>query len=91
MKRRFALLSALLALMLGGCYVPSPKPGKTETLSQQVGLADAKSVSASITIGVGKLKLAGGADSLERQPPKRARVAARAPSTSSGAYVLHLP
>ncbi len=64
MKRRFALLSALLALMLGGCYVPSPKPGKTETLSQQVGLADAKSVSASITIGVGKLKLAGGADSL---------------------------
>jgi hypothetical protein len=54
----------VLALLLPGCYVPSPKPGKTETLRQKVGLAGAESVSASITIGVGRLRLAGGADSL---------------------------
>ena len=64
MKRQFALLFAVLALTLSGCYVPSPKLGKTETLQQKVGLAGAESVSTSITIGVGKLKLAGGADSL---------------------------
>jgi hypothetical protein len=54
----------VLVLALAGCYVPSPRLGKTETLQQKVGLAGAESVSASITLGVGRLKLAGGADSL---------------------------
>ena len=55
---------AVLVLALAGCYVPSPKLRKTETSHEKVDLAGAESVSASVTIGVGKLKLAGGADSL---------------------------
>jgi hypothetical protein len=51
-------------LALAGCYVPSPKLGKTETANEKVELAGAESVSVSVTLGVGKLKLAGGADSL---------------------------
>ena len=54
----------VLALVLAGCYVPSPKRGQTESLQQTFGLAGAESVSVSITLGVGKLRLAGGADSL---------------------------
>lgn len=61
---RHASLVFVAVLALAGCYVPSPKLGKTETLRQKVGLGAAESVSTSITIGVGKLKLAGGADSL---------------------------
>ena len=55
---------AVLLLVLASCYVPSPKPGKAETLQQRIGLANAESVTASITLGVGKLRLAAGADSL---------------------------
>lgn len=64
MKRQLAVLCAVLVLALAGCYVPSPKPGRTESLQQQVGLAGAESVSVSVILGVGRLKLAGGADSL---------------------------
>jgi hypothetical protein len=65
MTRNVSLLFvAALALTLAGCYVPSPKPGKTVTLQQKVGLGSAETVSASITVGIGKLKLEGGADSL---------------------------
>jgi len=64
MKRQLAVLSAILVLALAGCYVPSPKLGKTEILEQKVGLAGAESASVSISLGVGKLRLAGGADSL---------------------------
>ncbi|MBN2466326.1 hypothetical protein JXD38_11965 [candidate division WOR-3 bacterium] len=62
--RQFAVVFAVLILTLAGCYVPSPKLGKSETLQQNIGLAGAETVRASISIGVGKLKLAGGADSL---------------------------
>jgi hypothetical protein len=55
---------ALLVLAVAGCYVPSPKLRKTASVQEKVDLAGAESVSASITIGVGKLRLAGGADSL---------------------------
>jgi hypothetical protein len=64
MTRCIRPLSLVLALALAGCYVPSPKLGKTETLQQKIGLADAKAVSASISLGVGRLRLSGGADSL---------------------------
>jgi hypothetical protein len=64
MTRYVWLVFSGLVLVLSGCYVPSPKLGKTETLQQKVGLAGAESASVSITIGVGKLKLTGGADSL---------------------------
>lgn len=65
MTRNISLLFiAVLVLALSGCYVPSPKPGKTAMLQQKVGLGSAETVSASITLGIGKLKLEGGADSL---------------------------
>ncbi len=65
MSRHVALVSsAVLVLALAGCYVPSPKLGKTETSHEKVELAGAESVSVSVTLGVGKLKLAGGADDL---------------------------
>ncbi|MBM3330243.1 hypothetical protein FJY68_00145 [candidate division WOR-3 bacterium] len=64
MTRHFALLSVVLVLTIAGCYVPSPKLTKTEIAQEKVGLAGAESVSVSVTLGVGKLKLAGGADSL---------------------------
>jgi len=58
------LATAALGLALAGCYVPSPKLGRTESSHEQVELAGAESVSVTITLGVGKLKLAGGADEL---------------------------
>jgi hypothetical protein len=58
------LAAAALALALAGCYVPSPKLGRTESSSEKVELAGAESVSVGITLGVGRLKLAGGADQL---------------------------
>jgi hypothetical protein len=65
MTKHVSLVCILvLVLALGGCYVPSPKLGKAESLNQKVELAGAESVSVSVTLGVGKLKLAGGADSL---------------------------
>jgi len=64
MTRRFAVILTVFVLAIGGCYVPSPKLGRTESLRQQVGLAGAESVSVSVIIGVGKLRLAGGGDSL---------------------------
>ena len=54
----------MLVLAVAGCYVPSPKPGKVETVQQKVGLGSAESVSASITVGIGKLKIEGGAEVL---------------------------
>ncbi|HTW92293.1 MAG TPA: toast rack family protein [bacterium] len=65
MTRNVSLLFvAVLVLAVAGCYLPSPKPGKAVTLQQKVGLGSAETASASITIGVGKLKIEGGADSL---------------------------
>jgi len=65
MTKHIALVSsAVLVLALAGCYVPSPKLRKTESSQEKVDLAGAESVNVSITLGVGKLKLAGGADSL---------------------------
>jgi hypothetical protein len=65
MTRNVSLLFvAVLVAVLTGCYVPSPKPQKAESLNQEVGLAGAESVNVSVTLGVGKLKLSGGADSL---------------------------
>ncbi len=64
MNRHLAVLSGVLMLALAGCYVPSPKLGRAATLEQKVGLAGAESVSVSVILGVGRLKLAGGADSL---------------------------
>jgi len=64
MTRYLWLLSLGLALALSGCYVPSPKLGKTETAREQVELAGAESASACITLGVGKMKLSGGAENL---------------------------
>jgi len=57
-------MSFILVLTLSGCYIPSPKLRKTESSQEKVELAGAESVSVSVTLGVGKLKLAGGADSL---------------------------
>jgi hypothetical protein len=64
MNRHVALMSSVLMLALAGCYVPSPKLRKTESSQEKVELAGAESVSVSVTLGVGKLRLAGGADSL---------------------------
>ena len=64
MTRQSAVILTVFVLALAGCYVPSPKLGRTETLQQQIGLAGAESVSVSVVLGVGKLKLAGGGDSL---------------------------
>jgi len=64
MKRPFASLSAVLVLAVSGCYVPGPRLAKTDSLQVKVGLAGAESVSVSVTLGVGKLRLSGGADSL---------------------------
>jgi len=58
------LATAVLVLALVGCYVPSPKLGRTESSHEKAELAEAESVSVSVTLGVGKLKLAGGADDL---------------------------
>jgi len=62
--RQFGVPFVVLVLTISGCYVPSPKLAKTASVQEKVDLAGAESVSVSITIGVGKLKLAGGADSL---------------------------
>jgi hypothetical protein len=64
MSRHVALMSLVIVLALAGCYVPSPNLRKTESSQEKVELAGAESVSVSVTLGVGKLKLAGGADSL---------------------------
>jgi hypothetical protein len=65
MTKHVSLVSvALLALALAGCYVPSPELSRTVSSSEKVNLAGAESVSVSVTLGVGKLRIAGGADSL---------------------------
>lgn len=64
MRRNLAVLYAALLLAFAGCYMPSPKLGRTESLQQQVGLDGADSVRVSVVLGVGKLRLTGGADSL---------------------------
>ena len=65
MRKQIALVfCAVLVLALAGCYVPSPKLRRTESSIEKVEIAGAESVSVSVTLGVGKLKLAGGADSL---------------------------
>jgi hypothetical protein len=64
MNRTALLVGAVLLISVVGCYVPSPKLGKTASLQEKVELAGAESVSISVTLGVGKLRLAGGADSL---------------------------
>jgi len=65
MRKQIALVfCAVLVLALAGCYVPSPRLRRTESSIEKVEIAGAESVSVSVTLGVGKLKLAGGADSL---------------------------
>ena len=64
MRNHVVLASSVLVLALAGCYVPTPKLGKSVSAQEKVGLAGAESVSVSVTLGVGKLKLSGGADSL---------------------------
>jgi hypothetical protein len=65
MTRIVSLMSiAVLALALAGCYVPSPRVSRTTASAEKISLAGAESVSISVTLGVGKLKLTGGADSL---------------------------
>jgi hypothetical protein len=64
MKKTALLVGAAFLMSVLGCYVPSPRLGKAVSLSQKVGLAGAESVSVSVTLGVGKLKLTGGSDSL---------------------------
>ncbi len=55
---------AVLVLALAGCYVPSPGVSRTVSSTEKVDIAGAESVSVSVTLGVGKLKLAGGAEDL---------------------------
>jgi hypothetical protein len=64
MNRTALLVGAALLISVVGCYVPSPKLGKTASVQENVQLAGAESVSVSVTLGVGKLRLAGGAESL---------------------------
>jgi hypothetical protein len=64
MNRTALLVGAVLLISVVGCYVPSPKLGKTASVQEKVELTGAESVSVSVTLGVGKLRLAGGAESL---------------------------
>ena len=61
--RRFAAIVTSV-LLAAGCYMPSPKTGKTRTLSKQVELGEAEKVVLDINMGVGELQLAGGSESL---------------------------
>jgi len=62
MHRFAAVVTSVL--LLAACYMPSPKSGKTRTMSKQVELGGAEKVVLDINIGVGELKLAGGSESL---------------------------
>ena len=55
---------AVLMLSLTGCYVPAPKTSNAVTVSDTVALGPVDSVDVSISIGVGKLSIAGGASHL---------------------------
>jgi hypothetical protein len=55
------LTLAAAALLFAACYVPVPKTGKAETLAQSWTADGAESLAVDITLGVGTLKLAGGA------------------------------
>lgn len=59
MKRLFTIAAA--ALLSVACYVPAPKTTKAETLAQAWTADGAESLAVDITIGVGALKLSGGA------------------------------
>jgi hypothetical protein len=66
MRRGLLLLPVIAGLLLAACYVPSPKPARTESSQEKVGLGGAESVSVAVTLGVGKLRLgAGGEDLLD--------------------------
>jgi hypothetical protein len=60
---KLSALTSALAL-LAGCYVPSPKPSRVQTIKQQVTADAAESVRVTIALGVGKLKLSGGGSEL---------------------------
>jgi hypothetical protein len=62
MRRSAAFIIAVL--LVAGCYMPSPKTGKTRTMSNQVELGDAGKVVLDINMGVGELRLAGGSENL---------------------------
>ncbi len=62
MRRSAAVFSAVL--LVAACYMPSPKTGKSRTMSKQVELGEAEKVVLDINMGVGELKLAGGSESL---------------------------
>jgi len=63
MKSTLLLVPALL-LALAGCYVPAPKTSNAVTVNDTVALGPVDSVDVSISIGVGKLSIAGGASHL---------------------------
>jgi hypothetical protein len=56
--------AVLLAVLLVGCYVPSPRPGKAETLRKAVSAGEAESAQVTIALGVGRLSLSSGTDEL---------------------------
>jgi hypothetical protein len=55
---------AALVLAGTGCYVPSPKVGKSLSTDSRVAVGDAESTKVSIAIGVGRLNVTGGAEGL---------------------------
>jgi hypothetical protein len=55
---------AALVLTGTGCYVPSPKVGKSVSTDSKVAVGDAESTKVSIAVGVGKLNVTGGAEGL---------------------------
>lgn len=62
--RSTLLLTPALLLALAGCYVPAPKTSNAMTVSDTIALGTVDSVDVSISIGVGKLSIAGGASRL---------------------------
>jgi len=65
-NRSLCVLFAIAALVLAGtgCYVPSPKVGKSMSSDSKVAVGDAESTKVSIAVGVGKLNVTGGAEGL---------------------------
>ena len=58
------LLVLIAVVFASGCYMPSPKPTRVEKLAQTIALGAAESVSVNVAMGVGKLRIAGGAKEL---------------------------
>lgn len=56
------LLVAAAGLLAMACYVPSPKTGKSEKFEQSWPRAEAESLEVSVSLGVGTLRVSGGAE-----------------------------